>query len=106
VVAMPHRTTRTDHRKIHRFLPGSLRACLAALGEHAFATADADARRRGLQVTPTQGGLGRRYRDPRFDTLALCPDCRGRGFTAPANPCRNCGGTDRIIVVPAAEGLT
>jgi len=103
VVAMPHRTTRTDRCKIYSFLITRLRASLAALGDRAFAATDADARQHGWQVTSAQGGLGRRYRDPRLDTLAVCPQCRGRGAKAPANPCQGCGGTGRVVIEPAAD---
>lgn len=39
----------------------------ARFTERAFAELDARARRHGWQVTPTHGGFGRCYRDPRFD---------------------------------------
>jgi hypothetical protein len=65
------------------------------LGDRLFAMNDAEAYWRGWQITSTQGGLGRGYRDPRFDTLAECPKCRGAGVTA-ALSCRPCLGTGRI----------
>jgi hypothetical protein len=46
------------------------------LGDHLFFMNDAEAYWRGWQITKTHGGLGRRYRDLRFDTLAECPKCR------------------------------
>lgn len=100
---MPHRTTRTDRCKIYSFLITRLRAGLAALGERAFAAGDADARRVGWQITSTHGGLGRRYRDGRFEMLAACPDCRGRGVKAPANPCQRCSGTGRVLIEPITD---
>jgi hypothetical protein len=105
VVAMPHRTTRSYRCKIYSFLLGRPRATLAAIAERAFTAtdADADARQHGWQVTSTQGGLGRRYRDPRFDTLAACPDCCGRRVQSPANPCQICSGTGRVVIEPAAD---
>ena len=27
----------------------------------------------------------------------VCPECSGRGKTARGEPCRNCGGTGRIV---------
>ena len=56
----------------------------ARLTERLFAEPDARARRHGWQVTPTQGGFGRRYRDPRFDRLCAParntdPDPEGLG---------------------------
>jgi hypothetical protein len=103
VVAMPHRTTCNDPRKIYRILLRRLRARLAALGERIFATTDAHARQHGWQVTTMHGGLGRRYRDHRFDVLAACPDCHGCGVQAPASPCRRCKGTGRIMLGPSRQ---
>jgi hypothetical protein len=65
------------------------------LGDRLFAMNDAEAYWRDWQITRTQGGLGRSYRDPRFDTLAECPKCRGAGVTA-AQSCLPCLGTGRI----------
>jgi DnaJ-class molecular chaperone len=56
---------------------------------------DAEAYWRSWQITRTHGGLGRRYRDARFDALAECPKCQGSGLTAD-QPCRPCQGTGRI----------
>jgi hypothetical protein len=89
---------------------GSLRAALAAvgrvllswladlprlLGDRLFAMNDTEAYWRDWQITKTHVGLGRRYRDPLFDTLAECPKCHGAGVTA-ARPCPPCTGTGRI----------
>jgi hypothetical protein len=51
----------------------------------------------GLQMTRAHGGLGRRYRDPRFDTLAECTQCRGAGFRADVR-CLPCLGTGRVTI--------
>jgi hypothetical protein len=69
---MPHRTTVTDCDKIYLRALEQLKAALAALENRAFAGADAAARRHGWQVYSMHFGLGRRYRDPRFDRLAAC----------------------------------
>lgn len=98
---MPHRTTRTNHGKIYSLLL-KLKGGPPALARRLFARADTDARRYGWQVTPTWGGLGRRYRDPRFDALTACADCHGCGTRALGNPCRTCGGTGRIVAEPTA----
>jgi hypothetical protein len=100
---MAYRTTRTNLRKIYNLLSTWLRATLLAIGEQVFATTDADAHHHGWQVTFTHGGLGRRYRDPRFGTLAACTYCSGRGVKAPGNPCRSCSGTGRIVVEAATR---
>jgi hypothetical protein len=47
----------------------------AWLGKYLFAGPDARARDHGWQVSVIQGGLGRRYRDPRFDRF--CAPARG-----------------------------
>ena len=56
---------------------------------------DTEAYWRDWQIIKTHGGLGRRYRDPQFDTLAECLKCHGAGVTA-ARPCPPCAGTGRI----------
>jgi hypothetical protein len=98
---MPHRTTRSNRCKIYIFLFDRLRATLVAIADRAFTATDADARQHGWQVTSTRGGLGRMYRDPRFDTLAACPDCRG--VKNPANSCLVCNGTGQVVIEPAAD---
>ena len=67
------------------------------LGDRLFAANDAEAYWRDWQITRTRDGLGRRYRDPRFGTLAECPTCRGAGVTADVT-CPPCLGTGRITV--------
>jgi hypothetical protein len=62
-----------------------------------FAMTDTEAYWRGWQITKTRGGLGRRYRDTRFDTLAACLRCAGAGVWADA-PCGPCLGTGRITI--------
>jgi hypothetical protein len=64
-------------------------------GDRWFAVNDTEAYWWGWQVTKTRGGLGRRYRDTRFDTLAACARCAGSGVWADA-PCGPCLGTGRI----------
>ena len=67
------------------------------LGDRVFAMNDNEAYWRGWQITKTRGGLARCYRDPRFDTLARCPRCRGAGVTADL-ACVPCLGTGRITL--------
>ena len=67
------------------------------LGDRLFAGNDAEAHWRGWQIIRTRGGLGRRYRDPRFDALAECSKCRGAGVTAD-RPCAPCLGSGRITL--------
>jgi len=98
---MPHRSTHTDHRKIYNFLL-KLKGLLAAITQRVFAASDADAHRHGWQVTVTRGGFGRTYRDPRFDCLAECTACNGRGCQPGDTTCSRCHGTGRIVLDPAA----
>jgi hypothetical protein len=65
-----------------RVLLGWLAALARRLGDRLFAMNDAEAYWRSWQITRTHGGLARIYRDPRFDTLAECPKCRGEGIVA------------------------
>lgn len=64
-------------------------------GDRWFAMGDNEACWRGWEITKMRGGLGRVYRDPRFDTLATCPRCAGAGVWAAA-VCGPCQGTGRI----------
>jgi hypothetical protein len=64
-------------------------------GDRRFAMNDTEAYWRGWQITKTLAGLGRRYRDIRFGTLAACARCAGAGVWADA-PCGPCLGTGRI----------
>ena len=67
------------------------------LGDRLFAMNDAEAYWRNWQIIRTHGGLGRRYRDPQFDTLAECPKCRGAGVAGDL-PCPPCLGTGRVTL--------
>ena len=67
------------------------------VGYRLFAMNDDEACWRGWQIIQLYGGLGRRYRDPRFDTLAECARCRGAGVNGDA-PCVRCLGTGRVTV--------
>ena len=67
------------------------------LGDRLFAMNDNEAYWRGWQITPVRGGLGRRYRDPHFDTLAECATCWGAGVIARA-PCVPCDGTGLVTL--------
>jgi hypothetical protein len=77
-------------------LAGWLANGLRAAGERLHAAPDGHARANGWQVTVRQGGLGRGYRDPRFDMLVSCSDCHGRGAGGQGEPCRRCSGTGRL----------
>ena len=61
-----------------------------------FARSDARAHESGWDVAVTRRwGTSRTYHDPRYDRLAGCPSCGGRG-----DGCRRCGGTGRIVLDP------
>lgn len=100
---MAHRTTHTNLGKIYSTLLTWSRARLSTLTERTFAATDAEARRHGWQVSITHGGFGRKYRDPRFDSLAACADCLGLGISVPGHPCHICDGTGRITLKGATE---
>jgi hypothetical protein len=67
------------------------------LGDRLFAMNDNEAYWRGWQINAVHGGLGRRYRDPRFGTLAGCATCWGAGVIGRA-PCVPCDGTGRVAL--------
>lgn len=102
VVDMSDRTTHSDHCKIYSFFLSRLKSRLSAITQQVFAVPDTHARRHGWQVTVTRGGFGRRYRDPRFDYLAPCAACNGRGCNPHGTTCSACHGTGRIVLDPAA----
>jgi hypothetical protein len=79
-----------------------LKSSVSATTQRIFAVPDAHARQHGWQVTATHGGFGRRYRDPRFDYLASCATCNGRGGNPQGTTCSACHGTGRIVLDPAA----
>src|SRR5215471_3531714 len=93
---MAHRTTHTNLGKIYSTLTTWLTARMSALTGRAFAAPNARAHRHGWQITITQGGLGRAYRDPRFGLLADCAACYGTGTLGPVGPCGVCHGTGRV----------
>ena len=72
------------------------------LGDRVFTGNDTEAYWRGWQITKVHGGLGRRYRDLRFDTLAACPRCQGGGASIKDGradtPCAPCLGTGRVSI--------
>jgi hypothetical protein len=72
-----------------------LRKLAELIGGRLFTADDSRAAGHGWQILPGHGGLSRRYRDPRFDTLRACGRCAGRGTLA-ERPCTTCAGTGRI----------
>jgi DnaJ-class molecular chaperone len=71
---------------------------LRAIGSKAFEADDRRARDLGWEVTPSHHGLGRSYRDPRFDNLRVCAACDGRGCHPSGVTCSECTGTGRIAL--------
>jgi len=70
-------------------------------GDRWFAMNDTEAYWWGWQISKARGGLSRRYRDTRFDALAVCTRCTGAGVRADA-PCGPCLGTGRITLGEAS----
>lgn len=67
------------------------------IGDRLFAANDAEANWRGWETINSYGGLGRRYRDPAFDTLGACPKCQGTGIDID-EPCDFCLGSGRLTI--------
>jgi hypothetical protein len=85
--------------RVARWLAGRI----AAVGARLFAAEDLAATQHGWQITQRRGGMGRSYRDPRFDTLRSCPRCHGSGATD-GNPCIPCDATGRVsLAAPSRE---
>ena len=72
-----------------------LRRLIETAGDRLFRTDDQTAIKNNWQITKRHGGLSRRYRDPRFNTLLACSRCSGSGGY-PDEPCATCGGTGRV----------
>jgi hypothetical protein len=71
---------------------------LARAGDLIFAANDEEAAWRGWNVERQRGGLSRVYRDPAFDLLVSCRQCRSHGTIATGTPCAPCSGTGRLVV--------
>jgi hypothetical protein len=89
--------------KTQHSLSSSLATRRRVLGDRLFATQDEQAHTYGWQVFPTKAGLGRRYRDPRFDSLMECATCQGIGGQ-PDALCGDCFGLGRITLQQPNEG--
>jgi hypothetical protein len=68
---------------------------IEAVGDRLFRFDDQRAIERNWQITKRHSGLGRSYRDLRFDTLYPCFQCGGSGRTD-REPCAECDGTGRV----------
>jgi len=86
-----------NERRIVGFLRQLFRRCEDRL----FASDDAWARHRGLQISRRPNGHGRRYRDPRWDLVTACPECTDIGASG-IGRCGECGdrGTVRLDQAP------
>jgi hypothetical protein len=102
-VDVPYRTTSKKSIKSWNRPLTWAKAATEALAQALFAATDASARQRGWQVTSTRCGFGRRYRDPRFDTLTPCPAYDGRRVHADGIECPRCHDPGRIAVKPDAQ---
>ena len=96
-------TSPTSEDKARTRLIRWLRKRAETAGQRLFACDDLRAIHNGWQITTRCGGLGRQYRDPRFDTLRSCPRCAGRG-TARGEPCGACAATGRITIPTSRTG--
>jgi hypothetical protein len=77
---------------------GWLAGILRQIGDLIFMPCDEEAYWRGWAIERRHAGLGRRYRDPVFDTVTECPLCRGLGITVEESLCVKCSGTGRIAL--------
>jgi DnaJ-class molecular chaperone len=85
-----------------RSLRGLFQRGTSTIGRKIFWPSDYQAHQHGWQITPRQGGLSRTYRDPRFDYLAACTTCNGRGHNPRGIACLDCQGTGRVSLTPAS----
>ncbi|HEY0716888.1 MAG TPA: hypothetical protein VGD68_04670 [Streptosporangiaceae bacterium] len=76
---------------------GWMSVCLALAGDLMFAGEDAEASWRAWDIERRDAGLGRAYRDPRFDTLVGCPRCHDVSTTAGGPACAQCSAAGRLV---------
>jgi hypothetical protein len=74
-----------------------LARCLQQLGDLVFAGEDAEAAWHAWNVERRCAGLGRLYRDQRFDALAACPRCQRISTLAGRSVCQQCSAADRLV---------
>ena len=92
---MGHVTNSVDIDKEYSRRPGWLGRLSERVGRRLFSTSDRNAAQYGWDITVIQAGLGRSYRDPRFNDLHSCFRCDGSGETSNQS-CFICGGTGRV----------
>jgi hypothetical protein len=95
-------TSPTSEYKAQTRLVRWLRKRAETAGQRLFARDDLTAVQHGWQIISRRGGLGRQYRDPRFNTLRTCPRCASSG-TVDGDPCGACAATGRITVPADTE---
>jgi hypothetical protein len=78
-------------------LTGWMSVCLALTGDLVFASKDAEASWRAWDMERRDAGLGRVYRDPRFDTLVSCPRCHSVSTVAGGSVCQQCSATEPLV---------
>ena len=71
---------------------------IARAGDLIFAACDEEAGWRGWSIERRHGGLTRVYRDPAFDLIVHCPQCRGLGTAPGGAECGLCSGTGRLVL--------
>jgi uncharacterized paraquat-inducible protein A len=71
--------------------------CVQQLGDLVFAREDQEASWHAWDVERRDAGLGRRYRDQRFQALVPCPRCHRVSTVADGAVCPQCSAADRLI---------
>jgi hypothetical protein len=71
--------------------------CVQQLGDLVFALEDAEATWHAWNVEPRYAGLGRLYRDQRFDALVACPRCHRVSTVAGSAVCKQCSAADLLV---------
>jgi DnaJ-class molecular chaperone len=73
------------------------------IGRRLFSVSDRTAAQYGWEITLIQAGLGRSYRDRRFNDLHSCERCSGYEETDNRS-CFMCGGTGRVCDSSSSSG--
>jgi hypothetical protein len=85
-----------NHTPLSLMAKRLIRERLDALDRRIFRAIDLDAIASGWRVHRCRP-FGRTYRDPRWDDVSACSDCRGSG-TVEAHACDTCAGTGTVRV--------
>lgn len=94
-----------DHNQKRGVLEGLFGNFLRWLEKRLFHTDDDKAKARGWEVRAMRSGLGRVYRDPRWNSVFDCLACQGSGTAVDdSDGCAECRGTGVVRLGGLSSG--